>query len=81
MRLTKINEIIKDVESGLSTDAIIGNHVNRRTDNVDDIIKVIRDYKWRKRNDIKNVDINVHGGTTCLRALRVNQGGQNQTRT
>jgi len=52
MRLTKINEIIKDVESGLSTDVIIGNHVNRRTDNVDDILKVIRDYKWRKRNDI-----------------------------
>ena len=52
MRLTKINEIITDVESGLSTDAIIGNHVNRRTDNVDDILKVIRDYKWRKQNGI-----------------------------
>ena len=57
MRLTKINEIIKDVESGLSTDAIIGNHVNRRTDNVDDILKVIRDYKWNKwRNGVDFFD-------------------------
>ena len=51
MGLTKINKIIKDVESGLSTDTIIGNHVNRRTDNVDDILKVIRNYKWNKRKN------------------------------
>lgn len=41
-------KIIRDYESGLSTDAIIGRYLNKRGDNRDAITKVIKDYRWNK---------------------------------
>jgi len=42
-------KIIKDIEKGLSTDVIIANYLNKRTDNADGILKIIRAYKWQQR--------------------------------
>tara|TARA_R100000781_G_scaffold17125_2_gene13716 strand:- start:619 stop:801 length:183 start_codon:yes stop_codon:yes gene_type:complete len=42
---TKIKEII---EEGKSTDFIVGMFSNKRSTNTDEILKIIRDYKWNK---------------------------------
>lgn len=42
-------KIAKDIENGMSTDAIIGKHANKRTDNTDEIRKIIKDIKFKER--------------------------------
>lgn len=42
-------KIAKDIENGMSTDAIIGKHANKRTDNTDEIRKIINDIKFKER--------------------------------
>ena len=50
----KRDRIAKDVDKGMSMDAIVGKYANKRTDNTDDIRKIVRDYKFKKR--MKNED-------------------------
>ena len=45
----KRDRIAKDVDKGMSMDAIVGKYANKRTDNTDDIRKIVRDYKFKKR--------------------------------
>ena len=42
-------KIAKDIDNGMSTDAIIGKHANKRTDNTDEIRKIIKDIKFKER--------------------------------
>lgn len=41
------DKIAADIEAGMSTDAIIGKYANRRTDNTDEIRKIIQRIKFR----------------------------------
>jgi|TARA_R100000084_G_scaffold108532_1_gene71420 hypothetical protein len=41
------NKIIKEIEKGTSTNAIVGMFLSKRFD-YDDIVKIIRDYKWEQ---------------------------------
>jgi hypothetical protein len=41
-------KIIRDYENGVSLDVIIGRYINKRGDNGDAILKVIKDYRWNK---------------------------------
>ena len=41
------DKIAADIAAGMSTDAIIGKYANRRTDNVDEIRKIIQRIKFR----------------------------------
>ena len=45
----KYRSIAKDIEQGLSTDDIVDKHSNKRLDNTDDILKIVRHYKWEQR--------------------------------
>jgi hypothetical protein len=49
------NKIIKDLESGMSMDALVGKHLNKKTSNKDEILKIVRDYKWEKQK--KKADV------------------------
>jgi len=42
-------QIKKDLDSGMSVDAVIGKHANKRTTNTDEIRKVIQQHAWEKR--------------------------------
>ena len=42
------DKIEKDIDAGMSTDAIIGKHANKRTDNTDEIRKIIQRIKFKK---------------------------------
>ena len=44
-----VKQIKKDIDSGMSHDAVIGKHANKRTTNTDDIRKVIKQHAWDKR--------------------------------
>ena len=44
-----VNQIKKDLDSGMSTDAVIGKHANKRTTNTSEIRKVIQQHAWDKR--------------------------------
>lgn len=44
-----INQIKKDIDSGMSADAVIGKHANKRMSNTDEIRKVIKQHAWDKR--------------------------------
>ena len=41
--------IAKDVDKGMSMDAIVGKYANKRTTNTDEIRKMVRDYKFKSR--------------------------------
>ena len=41
------DKIAADIAAGMSTDAIIGKYANRRTDNTDEIRKIIQRIKFR----------------------------------
>jgi hypothetical protein len=45
----KYRSIARDIEQGLSTDDIVDKHSNKRLDNTDDILKIVRHYKWEQR--------------------------------
>ena len=54
-------KIIADLEKGLSIDAIVGNHIDKRSSNKDEILKVIKDYKFsnfKKTGKKEEVEIN-----------------------
>ena len=40
--------IIKSIQSGCSNDFIITKFANRKTDNIDKILKTIRAYMWKE---------------------------------
>ena len=42
------SKIIKDIERGLSHDAIVGKYINKWCDNVDQIKSIIKAYKWEQ---------------------------------
>lgn len=44
-----VKQIKKDIDSGMSHDAVIGKHANKRTTNTDEIRKVIKQHAWDKR--------------------------------
>jgi hypothetical protein len=50
------NQIKKDLDSGMSHDAVIGKHVNKRTTNTDAIRKVIKQHAWDKRMKKEEVE-------------------------
>jgi hypothetical protein len=53
-------KIIADYESGLSIDAVVGKHLNKKATNKDEILKVIRQYEWQKRkNKTESLDESV----------------------
>ena len=39
-------KIIRDIEKGLSHDAIVGKYTNKWLDNVEQIKSIIKSYKW-----------------------------------
>ena len=45
----KYRSIARDIEQGLSTDDVVDKHSNKRLDNTDDILKIVRHYKWEQR--------------------------------
>ena len=45
----KYRSIARDIEQRLSTDNIVDKHSNKRLDNTDDILKIVRHYKWEQR--------------------------------
>ncbi len=45
---SKEKRIIRDYESGLSWDLLIGRHLNKRGDNYDAITRIIKDYRWNQ---------------------------------
>ena len=45
----KYRSISRDIEQRLSTDDIVDKHSNKRLDNTDDILKIVRHYKWEQR--------------------------------
>lgn len=49
MKSVNANQIKKDLDSGMSHDAVIGKHANRLTTNTDEIRKVIKQHAWDKR--------------------------------
>ena len=51
------NQIKKDIDSGMSHDAVIGKHANKRTTNTDAIRKVIKQHAWDKRMKKEEVDL------------------------
>ena len=69
--------IIKSIQSGCSTNFIISKFANRKTDNIDKILKTIRAYKWkeyREREESsydKGIRIDIsNGGICCNVSLR-----------
>ena len=42
------DKIEKDIDAGMSTDAIIGKYANKRTTNTDEIRKIIQRIKFKK---------------------------------
>ena len=50
------NQIKKDLDSGMSHDAVIGKHANKRTTNTDAIRKVIKQHAWDKRMKKEEVE-------------------------
>jgi hypothetical protein len=51
------NQIKKDLDSGMSHDAVIGKHANKRTTNTDEIRKVIKQHAWDKRMKKEEVEL------------------------
>ena len=51
-----VNQIKKDLDSGMSHDAVIGKHANKRTTNTDAIRKVIKQHAWDKRMKKEEVE-------------------------
>jgi len=51
------NQIKKDLDSGMSHDAVIGKHANKRTTNTDAIRKVIKQHAWDKRMKKEEVEL------------------------
>ena len=45
----KRDRIAKDVDKGMSMDAIVGKYANKGTTNTDDIRKIVKDYKFKSR--------------------------------
>jgi len=43
------NQIKKDLDSGMSMDAVIGKHANKSMSNTDEIRKIIKQHAWDKR--------------------------------
>ena len=39
-------KIIRDIEKGLTHDAIVGKYANKWLDNVEEIKSIIKSYKW-----------------------------------
>jgi hypothetical protein len=58
VQIDEANEkkIIAGINAGDSIDVIVQNNLNRRGDNKDEILKVIRDYNWKKRMKKENVE-------------------------
>ena len=48
-REIQARRIAKDVDKGMSMDAIVGKYANKRTTNTDDIRKIVKDYKFKSR--------------------------------
>jgi hypothetical protein len=42
------DKIEKDIDAGMSTDAIVGKYANKRTTNTDEIRKIIQRIKFKK---------------------------------
>ena len=57
MAVINKNNIYKAIEDGKSMDRIVGMFVNKKTTNTDEIMKIVRDYKWNKWRRSLN-----HGG-------------------
>lgn len=54
-----VNQIKKDIDSGMSHDAVIGKHANKRTTNTDAIRKVIKQHAWNnrmKKEEVEQID-------------------------
>ncbi len=44
-----VKQIKKDLDSGMSVDAVIGKHANKNTSNTDEIRKIIKQHAWNNR--------------------------------
>lgn len=58
VQIDEANEkkIIAGINAGDSIDVIVQNNLNKRGDNKDEILKVIRDYNWKKRMKKEEVE-------------------------
>ena len=52
-----VNKIHKAVDAGKSMDVIVGMFANKRTTNTDEIRKVVKDYKFKKRMKREEVEL------------------------
>ncbi len=50
-----VKQIKKDLNSGMSVDAVIGKHANKNTSNTDEIRKIIKQHAWNNRMKKENV--------------------------
>jgi hypothetical protein len=50
-----VKQIKKDLDSGMSVDAVIGKHANKNTSNTDEIRKIIKQHAWNNRMKKENV--------------------------
>lgn len=51
------SKIIAGLNAGDSVDVIVQNNLNKKGDNKDEILKVIRDYNWKKRMKKEEVEL------------------------
>jgi len=54
-----VKQIKKDLDSGMSVDAVIGKHANKNTSNTDEIRKIIKQHAWNnrmKKEDVEEAD-------------------------
>ena len=65
-----VNQIKKDLDSGMSHDAVIGKHANKRTTNTDAIRKVIKQHAWDKRMKKEEVEQIDELSTPTLQSYR-----------
>lgn len=51
-----VKQIKKDLDSGMSVDAVIGKHANKNTSNTDEIRKIIKQHAWNNRMKKEDVE-------------------------
>jgi len=55
-----VKQIKKDLDSGMSVDAVIGKHANKNTSNTDEIRKIIKQHAWNnrmKKEDVEEAEV------------------------
>ena len=70
-----VNKIHKAVDAGKSMDVIVGMFANKRTTNTDEIRKVVKDYKFKKRMKREEVELEEKYSPKDFSVKRIAGGG------